>query len=57
LGAVQEALEWLDEFGGVANVGDFEEQKEQLSNAAHPITSELYDGAEDGESWGEHGEL
>jgi heat shock protein 5 len=42
---VREATKWLDEYGASATAEDFGEQKEKLSDVAHPITSKLYDGA------------
>lgn len=42
LDAVKEVTEWLEENGATASQEDFEEQKEQLSNVAYPITSKLY---------------
>lgn len=59
--AVKEVTEWLEENGASATQEDFEEQKEQLSNVAYPITSKLYgsgpsDADEDEEPYG-HDEL
>lgn len=45
LDAVKEVHDWLDENGASATTEDFEEQKEQLSNVAYPITSKLYGSA------------
>ncbi|KAI5778373.1 heat shock protein 70 family [Geopyxis carbonaria] len=45
LEAVKEATEWLDENGATATSEDFDEQKEKLSQVAHPITSKMYGGA------------
>ena len=45
LDAVKEAIDWLDENGATASAEDFEEQKEQLSGIAYPITSKLYGSA------------
>ncbi|RJE17502.1 Glucose-regulated protein [Aspergillus sclerotialis] len=45
LDAVKEVTEWLEENGASASQEDFEEQKEQLSNVAYPITSKLYGSA------------
>ena len=49
LDAVKEVTEWLEENGASASQEDFEEQKEQLSNVAYPITSKLYGGAAPGD--------
>ncbi|KKZ68235.1 glucose-regulated protein [[Emmonsia] crescens] len=59
--AVKEATDWLEENAATATAEDFEEQKEKLSNVAHPITSKLYGsaggaGGEDDEPSG-HDEL
>jgi len=43
LDAVKEAMDWLDENSASAAAEDFDEQKEKLSNVAHPITSKMYD--------------
>ncbi|KAK4154731.1 78 kDa glucose-regulated protein [Chaetomidium leptoderma] len=43
--AVREATNWLSEYGASATAENFAEQREQLSGAAYPITSKLYDGA------------
>ncbi|BCS20571.1 Hsp70 family ATPase KAR2 [Aspergillus puulaauensis] len=60
LDAVKEVHDWLDENGASATTEDFEEQKEQLSNVAYPITSKLYGSAppteEDDDDYG-HDEL
>ncbi|KAI9376564.1 78 kDa glucose-regulated protein [Aspergillus egyptiacus] len=45
LDAVKEVTDWLEENGPTATTEDFEEQKEQLSNVAYPITSKLYGSA------------
>ncbi|KAL4909162.1 hypothetical protein BDW74DRAFT_165754 [Aspergillus multicolor] len=45
LDAVKEVNDWLEENGASATTEDFEEQKEQLSNVAYPITSKLYGSA------------
>lgn len=45
LDAVKEVTDWLDENSATATTEDFEEQKEQLSNVAYPITSKLYGSA------------
>ncbi|RPB29521.1 heat shock protein 70 [Terfezia boudieri ATCC MYA-4762] len=50
LEAIKEATEWLDENGQTATTEDFEEQKEKLSNVAHPITSKIYDSGSPGTS-------
>ncbi|KAJ5755671.1 Endoplasmic reticulum chaperone BiP [Penicillium manginii] len=42
LDAVKEAIDWLEDNGPTASAEDFEEQKEQLSGVAYPITSKLY---------------
>ncbi|KAJ5984084.1 Endoplasmic reticulum chaperone BiP [Penicillium waksmanii] len=42
LDAVKEAIDWLEDNGPTATAEDFEEQKEQLSGVAYPITSKLY---------------
>ncbi|KAK0731445.1 molecular chaperone bip1 [Lasiosphaeris hirsuta] len=44
LDAVREAVGWIEQNAATATAGDFEEQKEILSNAAYPITSRLYSG-------------
>ncbi|CAK7221766.1 ATPase with role in protein import into the ER [Sporothrix curviconia] len=57
--AVKEAQEWLDENAATAELEDFEEQKEKLSNVAYPITSKMYSqagGADDDEPL-DHDEL
>ncbi|KAL4817257.1 heat shock protein 70 family [Aspergillus spinulosporus] len=59
LDAVKEVNDWLEENGASATTEDFEEQKEQLSNVAYPITSKLYGSApptEDDDDYG-HDEL
>ncbi|KAL4803727.1 heat shock protein 70 family [Aspergillus unguis] len=59
LDAVKEVTEWLEENGASATTEDFEEQKEQLSNVAYPITSKLYGAPpteEDDDDYG-HDEL
>ena len=62
LDAVKETTDWLEENGATASTEDFEEQKEQLSGVAYPITSKLYGGSappeedEEGEPSG-HDEL
>jgi len=42
LDAVKEAVDWLEDNAATASAEDFEEQKEQLSGVAYPITSKLY---------------
>ncbi|KAK5798264.1 hypothetical protein VI817_004555 [Penicillium citrinum] len=42
LDAVKEAIDWLEDNAATASAEDFEEQKEQLSGVAYPITSKLY---------------
>ncbi|PLN78241.1 putative Hsp70 chaperone BiP/Kar2 [Aspergillus taichungensis] len=42
LDAVKEVSDWLEDNAADATTEDFEEQKEQLSNVAYPITSKLY---------------
>ncbi|KAL2012279.1 hypothetical protein VTN00DRAFT_4997 [Thermoascus crustaceus] len=42
LDAVKEVTDWLEENASTATTEDFEEQREQLSNVAYPITSKLY---------------
>ncbi|OJK02331.1 Hsp70 family ATPase KAR2 [Aspergillus aculeatinus CBS 121060] len=59
LDAVKEVTDWLEDNAATATTEDFEEQKEQLSNVAYPITSKLYGSApadEDDEAYG-HDEL
>ncbi|KAL5366216.1 heat shock protein 70 family [Aspergillus floccosus] len=59
LDAVKEVMDWLDDNAATATTEDFEEQREQLSNVAYPITSKLYGSApadEDDEPMG-HDEL
>ncbi|KAH6853634.1 glucose-regulated protein [Chaetomium sp. MPI-CAGE-AT-0009] len=46
--AVREATTWLDQYGATATAEDFAEQREKLSDVAHPITSKLYGGADTG---------
>ncbi|KAK4147742.1 78 kDa glucose-regulated protein [Dichotomopilus funicola] len=46
--AVAEALDWINEYGTGATADDFAEQREKLSDVAHPITSSLYDHADVG---------
>ena len=36
----------MDENGASATKEDFDEQKEKLTNVAHPITAKLYAGGE-----------
>ena len=43
-----EALDWLNEYGIEATADDFAEQREKLSDVAYPITSSLYDEADQG---------
>ncbi|KAJ5225915.1 Endoplasmic reticulum chaperone BiP [Penicillium chermesinum] len=45
LDAVKETLDWLEDNAATATTEDFEEQKEQLSSVAYPITSKLYGSA------------
>ncbi|KAF9888164.1 ATPase with role in protein import into the ER [Aspergillus nanangensis] len=59
LDAVKEVTDWLEDNAATATTEDFEEQREQLSNVAYPITSKLYGSApadEDDEPSG-HDEL
>ncbi|KAJ5216162.1 Heat shock protein 70 family [Penicillium cinerascens] len=42
LDAVKETIDWLEDNAATATAEDFEEQKEQLSSVAYPITSKLY---------------
>ncbi|KAJ5899589.1 Endoplasmic reticulum chaperone BiP [Penicillium taxi] len=42
LDAVKETIDWLEDNAATATAEDFEEQKEQLSGVAYPITSKLY---------------
>lgn len=44
LDAVKEVSDWLEDNAATATAEDFEEQKEQLSSVAYPITSKLYGG-------------
>lgn len=58
--AVKEVTDWLEDNAATATTEDFEEQKEQLSNVAYPITSKLYGGGaapEDDEEPSGHDEL
>lgn len=57
LEAIKETMQWLAENSGTASTEDHEEQKEQLSNLAHPITSRLYDTEEEDDEIPRHGEL
>ncbi|OJJ85896.1 Hsp70 family ATPase KAR2 [Aspergillus glaucus CBS 516.65] len=59
LDAVKEVNDWLEDNAATASTEDFEEQKEQLSNVAYPITSKLYGGAapEEDEEPSGHDEL
>lgn len=50
--AIKEAISWLDEYGADATSEELEEQKQKLSSIAYPITSKLYEDAEDGGSYG-----
>ncbi|KAJ5759230.1 Heat shock protein 70 family [Penicillium odoratum] len=45
LDAVKETIDWLEDNAATATAEDFEEQKEQLSSVAYPITSKLYGSA------------
>jgi heat shock protein 5 len=45
---VREATAWVNEYGATATAEDFAEQREKLSDIAHPITSRLYDGGDSG---------
>ena len=59
--AVSEATSWLDEYGATATTEDLAEQRERLSDVAHPMTSKLYQGAETGAAdssgdWDEDGD-
>ncbi|KAI9926778.1 hypothetical protein ASPWEDRAFT_177211 [Aspergillus wentii DTO 134E9] len=47
--AVKEVTDWLEDNAATATTEDFEEQKEQLSNVAYPITSKLYGSAPGGD--------
>ncbi|KAF5097501.1 hypothetical protein D0Z00_002386 [Geotrichum galactomycetum] len=47
LEAVNDVFEWLEEVGQDATKEDYEEKKETLSSIAYPITSKLYENAED----------
>ncbi|KAJ9200703.1 hypothetical protein DTO166G4_6996 [Paecilomyces variotii] len=55
LDAVKEVTDWLDENGASATTEDFEEQREQLSSVAYPITSKLYGAGEADEDDEPHG--
>jgi heat shock protein 5 len=58
LEAIKETIDWLAENSATASTEDYEEQMEQLSNVAYPITSKLYDmPEEDGEIPLKHTEL
>ena len=60
LDAVKEVSDWLEDNAATATMEDFEEQKEQLSNVAYPITSKLYGSggaAEEDEEPSGHDEL
>ena len=60
LDAVKEVSDWLDDNAATATTEDFEEQKEQLSSVAYPITSKLYGSAsppEDDDEPLDHDEL
>lgn len=45
---MREATAWINEHGATATADDFAEQREKLSDVAHPITSKLYDGGDAG---------
>jgi endoplasmic reticulum chaperone BiP len=47
LEAIKETIDWLAEKAATASTEDFDEQKEQLSNVAYPITSKLYDRSDE----------
>ena len=47
LEAIKETIDWLAENSATASTEDYEEQMEQLSNVAYPITSKLYDMPEE----------
>ena len=58
--AVKEVTDWLEDNAATASLEDFEEQKEQLSGVAYPITSKLYGSAtppEDDDEPLDHDEL
>lgn len=58
--AVKEVTDWLEDNAATATLEDFEEQKEQLSGVAYPITSKLYGSAtppEDDDEPLDHDEL
>jgi heat shock protein 5 len=60
LDAVKEVNDWLEDNAATATMEDFEEQKEQLSSVAYPITSKLYGSAapnEDDDEPLDHDEL
>ncbi|OQE47231.1 hypothetical protein PENCOP_c001G07007 [Penicillium coprophilum] len=60
LDAVKEVNDWLEDNAATATMEDFEEQKEQLSGVAYPITSKLYGSAsppEDDDEPLDHDEL
>jgi endoplasmic reticulum chaperone BiP len=58
LEAIEETTSWLVENSATASTEDYEQQKEQLSDVAYPITSKLYDvPEEDGDVPFEHTEL
>lgn len=58
LEAIKETMDWLAENSATASTEDYEEQMEQLSDVAYPITSKLHDmPEEDGEIPLEHTEL
>jgi heat shock protein 5 len=60
LDAVKEVSDWLEDNAATATTEDFEEQKEQLSSVAYPITSKLYGSAsppEDDDEPLDHDEL
>jgi heat shock protein 5 len=60
LDAVKEVNDWLEDNAATATTEDFEEQKEQLSSVAYPITSKLYGSAsppEDDDEPLDHDEL
>ncbi|KAF2860610.1 immunoglobulin heavy chain-binding protein, KAR2 [Piedraia hortae CBS 480.64] len=52
LEAVKEAQDWLEENAQSADAEAFEEQKQKLSDVAHPITSKLYGGGSSGGAGG-----
>jgi endoplasmic reticulum chaperone BiP len=58
LEAIKGTTSWLVENSATASTEDYEQQKEQLSDVAYPITSKLYDmPEEDGGVPFEHTEL